>query len=397
MRITLCKAAACAAIVVAAATAFAEEITFDFPLTGLEEVPPVETPGSGMAHVTYDTETNELSWLITYQDLLGTQTAAHFHGPAEPGQNAGPQVNIGTGNPLIGSTTITQTQEAQLLSGLWYVNIHSTAHSGGEIRGQVVQQATAPKVLINEIRIDQPSLDDDEYIELLVLEEIADLKGLTLLVIGDGAGAQGSGVIEAVVDLSSIGGQPVVLIAEETFKLAPIEQVDLVTNLNFENSDNVTFLIVTGFTGALGDDLDTDDDCELDDEPWDAVADMVALIEEPNPPTSTECAYGKVMVGPDGSFVPGHAYRCSDTGEWAIGAFDIVDGDDTPGAFNPACAQPDCPADLDGSGSVGVPDLLDLLANWGECGDCPADLDGSGSVGVPDLLELLAQWGDCPQ
>ncbi len=54
------------------------------------------------------------------------------------------------------------------------------------------------------------------------------------------------------------------------------------------------------------------------------------------------------------------------------------------------------PGDLDGNGSVGVPDLLLLLAAWGQCpaeGACPADLDENGTVGVPDLLILLANWG----
>jgi hypothetical protein len=58
--------------------------------------------------------------------------------------NASPQVNIGTisglVSPLIGSTTITDAQETQLLDGLWYVNVHSTANPGGEIRGQVVPE-----------------------------------------------------------------------------------------------------------------------------------------------------------------------------------------------------------------------------------------------------------------
>ena len=52
--------------------------------------------------------------------------------------------------------------------------------------------------------------------------------------------------------------------------------------------------------------------------------------------------------------------------------------------------------DIDGDGSVGVADLLILLANWGpclDCSDCPADLDGNCSVGVSDLLILLANWG----
>ncbi len=55
-----------------------------------------------------------------------------------------------------------------------------------------------------------------------------------------------------------------------------------------------------------------------------------------------------------------------------------------------------CTGDLDGNGSVGVSDLLSLLASWGPCKDCPADFDGDGNVGVSDLLTLLANWGPCP-
>lgn len=57
---------------------------------------------------------------------------------------------------------------------------------------------------------------------------------------------------------------------------------------------------------------------------------------------------------------------------------------------------PAIPGDLDGDGSVGVSDLLILLASWGPCPDCnvcPADLDGDCTVGVSDLLILLANWG----
>jgi len=63
-------------------------------------------------------------------------------------------------------------------------------------------------------------------------------------------------------------------------------------------------------------------------------------------------------------------------------------------------AGPECPADIDGDGVVGVTDFLVLLAEWGPCPDppapCPSDLDGDGEVGVTDFLVLLAQWGPCP-
>ena len=54
--------------------------------------------------------------------------------------------------------------------------------------------------------------------------------------------------------------------------------------------------------------------------------------------------------------------------------------------------------DLDEDGTVGVPDLLQLLAAWGPCDvpcppSCPADLDDDCVVGVMDLLLLLGNWG----
>tara|TARA_B100001059_G_scaffold173662_1_gene173873 strand:+ start:5965 stop:8757 length:2793 start_codon:yes stop_codon:yes gene_type:complete len=55
-----------------------------------------------------------------------------------------------------------------------------------------------------------------------------------------------------------------------------------------------------------------------------------------------------------------------------------------------------CP-DPDGSGSVGVNDLLAVLSDWGPCpGTCVGDLDGNGIVGIDDLLAVLGGWGPCP-
>jgi uncharacterized repeat protein (TIGR01451 family) len=196
--------------------------------------------------------------------------------------------------------------------------------------GRIKVEAWQP-VVINEIRIDQPSTDYDEYFELAGAPGTV-LDGLTYLVIGDGTG--GSGVIEAVVDLTgeTIPASGYFVAAESSFTLGT---ADLTTTLNFENSDNVTHLLVSGFSGSSGDDLDTDDDGVLDVTPWTSIADLIALIEEENPPSGTEYHYGPPTVGPDGSFVPAHAFRCSDS--WEIGAYDPVGGDDTPGKFN-ACA-----------------------------------------------------------
>ncbi len=183
-------------------------------------------------------------------------------------------------------------------------------------------------VLINEIRIDQPSTDNDEYFELIGPPG-ASLDGLTYLVIGDGTG--GSGVIEEVTNLTgnTIPASGFFVVAESTFSLGT---ADLVTTLNFENEDNVTHLLVSGFTGSDGQDLDTNNDGILDVAPWAQVIDLIALIKEENPPVTTEYHYGPPTVGPDGSYVPGHAYRCATS--WLIGQFDPVGGDDTPNEAN---------------------------------------------------------------
>ncbi|MCA9445220.1 MAG: hypothetical protein KC964_30810, partial [Candidatus Omnitrophica bacterium] len=187
---------------------------------------------------------------------------------------------------------------------------------------------TIQDVRINEIRIDQPSTDTDEYFELVGPPGLS-LNGLTYLVIGDGVG--GSGEIEEMTDLtgSTIPESGYFLAAEATLTGAT---PNLTTDLNFENNDNVTHLLVTGFNGSNGQDLDTNDDGVLDLTPWTEVVDLIALIREENPPTQTEYHYGPPTVGPDTGGLIGYVRRCS--GEWTVGSFDPVGGQDTPGAVN---------------------------------------------------------------
>jgi hypothetical protein len=94
--------------------------------------------GTGTASIILDTDSNLLSWNVGWSGLSSPATLMHFHGPALPNQNAGVQVGIGVGsNPAIGNAVISNQQETDLLDGLWYVNLHTTSFSGGEIRGQV--------------------------------------------------------------------------------------------------------------------------------------------------------------------------------------------------------------------------------------------------------------------
>ena len=210
---------------------------------------------------------------------------------------------------------------------------------------------------IYEIRIDEPSTDLNEYFELAGTPA-TDLTGLTYIVIGDGAG--GSGTVEEVTDLTgqAIPGSGFFVAAEATFLLG---SADLTTDLAFENSDNVTHLLVSGWSGTNGDDLDTNDDGTLDVTPWTSIVDCVALVEDLG---SGELVYCATQVGPDGSNVPGHIYW-SGSG-YNIGAFDTIGGDDTPGGENNLPVElADFSALTDGSTAVLTWETLTETGNAG--------------------------------
>jgi hypothetical protein len=114
------------------------EVRFqNLALTGAKEVPPVQTTSTGTINATYNKDTNVLNYTITWTPF--TATNMHFHkgdatvsgAPVKP--IAGPYTS-----PMTGTFTLTDAEEADLLAGLWYINIHSQAYPGGEIRAQMI-------------------------------------------------------------------------------------------------------------------------------------------------------------------------------------------------------------------------------------------------------------------
>jgi hypothetical protein len=132
---------ALSALVAANSAAIAETITYKIVLNAQNEPGSVDSKGTGTAEVTYDTASKALTWTVNFDGLTGPATMAHFHGPAAAGANAGVALMIGTNptSPTKGTATLTDAQAADLQKGLWYVNIHTNANRGGEIRGQVVK------------------------------------------------------------------------------------------------------------------------------------------------------------------------------------------------------------------------------------------------------------------
>ncbi len=124
-----------AALLATASVAVAETVQLKADLKGSSAA------AKGDAAVTYDTTSRQATWRISYSGLSGPPTAAHFHGPAQPGANAGvavPIPNVAT-SPAQGSATLTDAQAADLLAGRYYINIHTAANPAGEIRGQVTK------------------------------------------------------------------------------------------------------------------------------------------------------------------------------------------------------------------------------------------------------------------
>jgi hypothetical protein len=112
-------------------------------LSAQSEVPPNTSAGKGQAQVNYDPTTRKMKYTVNFDGLSGPATMAHFHGPAAPSANAGVVVPIGTqgqpvSSPVSGEVTLDEAKAEQLLNGQWYVNVHTAAHPGGEIRGQVM-------------------------------------------------------------------------------------------------------------------------------------------------------------------------------------------------------------------------------------------------------------------
>lgn len=108
-------------------------------INGAKEVPPTPSTATGTLNGTYNKTTKVLSYTITWSGV--TPTAMHFH-KADP-TASGPVVipiDAPYTSPKTGSTpALTAAQEADLLAGLWYINIHSTQYPAGEIRGQLTQ------------------------------------------------------------------------------------------------------------------------------------------------------------------------------------------------------------------------------------------------------------------
>lgn len=111
--------------------------TMEVQLVGANEVPPVTTDAFGSANVS--AAGTALAIDGAFDGFVAT--AAHVHGPAAVGENAGVLFTLVVDNAnthFEGTFTMTAEQVEWFKDGLLYINMHSEANPGGEIRGQIL-------------------------------------------------------------------------------------------------------------------------------------------------------------------------------------------------------------------------------------------------------------------
>jgi len=115
-------------------------VVFTATMNGANERPtPTSSTATGTATLTFNTETKIFTIVVTYSGM--TATNGHIHKGAVDASGSPVFAFSSFTSPInYTSVALTTDQEADLNGGLYYVNLHSAAFSGGEIRGQLIKQ-----------------------------------------------------------------------------------------------------------------------------------------------------------------------------------------------------------------------------------------------------------------
>lgn len=174
-------------------------------------------------------------------------------------------------------------------------------------------------LIINEVFVNPPGADNGfEYFEIReTTNGVQGLTGFHLVIIeGDGAGA---GTLDVALNLAgfSTGANGLFLWRDAATVLLPAPEAS--TNVNvadftpdLENGSS-TFFLVSGFTGAVGADLDTNNDGVLDTTPWASVVDSIGNVENDGTANIVYSSAANSIGSPTTTFSPDFLARDSIT------------------------------------------------------------------------------------
>ncbi len=190
------------------------------------------------------------------------------------------------------------------------VEVTNAAFAGLDLTpGSINESLVTNKALVfNEVLNNAPGGGDDgqEFVELKgnVGESVDDV---WILVLDNNGG--GIGAVENAIDLSAsltTGTNGLLLVRDSATVLSPAPAAATtlqITDFNPDiDNDSITLLLVTGFTGTVSDDLDTDDDGTLDTTPWTDVLDAI-FIDDGDSEPAIAVSLGGVSTGPQ-TFTP---------------------------------------------------------------------------------------------
>jgi len=192
-------------------------------------------------------------------------------------------------------------------------------------------QASDADVLINELFVNAPGGDNGrEFLELRGSNNFSLLDHWFLAVDGDGSAA---GTVKHALDLGSFSlGSNGLFVWRDAASGSPAAGTAVHTedfSPDIENGTN-TFLLVTDFSGSVGDDLDAANSGTLDSTPWSSVVDALAWTDG----GSSDRMYAGLLGGPEidtGQFTPDLGFRDRLSRNWFFS--DVVD----PGeSFDPS-------------------------------------------------------------
>ncbi len=120
---------------------FSDQLQFSVRMTGAQQTPAVETNAIGIGSFILSNDRSTIDINLTLANLSGPIQAIHIH-EGFSGESVGVWMDLEpflTGNRVKGQITgLTSAQLSRMLSGGYYVNVHTMQNPDGEARGQII-------------------------------------------------------------------------------------------------------------------------------------------------------------------------------------------------------------------------------------------------------------------